>query len=91
MKKKRTSDRHYNRLGEPDPRWEEGLEGSGKRQTVEPRRFECAWGDSTVLGGIRLVDSRRVLRKPGKGEETETTANSGKHQNCTREEISEYH
>ena len=43
-KKKRTSEQHCNRLGEPDPRWEEGLEGSGKRQTVEPRRFECSWG-----------------------------------------------
>lgn len=46
QEKKKTSEQHCNRLGEPDPRWEEGLEGSGKRQTVEPRRFKCTLGES---------------------------------------------
>lgn len=45
-KKKKTSEQHCNRLGEPEPRWEEGLEGSRKRQTVEPRRFKRTLGES---------------------------------------------
>ena len=64
VKKKKASDRHCNRLEEPGPRWEEGLEGSGKRPTVEPGRFECAWGDSTVLSG--LTTGAQKTRQRGK-------------------------
>ena len=90
-KKKCTSERHCNRLGEPDPRWEEGLEGSGKRQTVEPRRFECSWGRVysprwEASGG--LTTGAQKTRQRGKNRDH---CQLWKTPNCSRKEISEYH